>query len=199
MIDAKHELPKGVWIEHTPGKCPVPEDTMVKVRSHSIWCDGFYPAREICWEDSALRVVTHYMIQPECVATSHMVDPPDQLTRLRAQNAALVEALKECADLAWSVDTREVVFDDTVVFGKGYDFEGLDLREEIFCAEGWFMVWPSATKWYAYGGSDGTFWTSGFDNKADAKSAVIRHIAIRFPNHPAVKASAALAQAESDQ
>lgn len=119
-----------------------------------------------------------------------------ELSRLRAQNEALVGALEACADLAWSVDTREVQFDETVVFGKGYDFEGLDLREEIFCEGGWFMVWPAWTKWYAYGGEDGTYWRYGFATKEGAKAAVVDHIAQIYPDHPAVLARAALSQAK---
>ena len=76
----------------------------------------------------------------------------------------------ECTDL--------VVFDDTMLFGKGYDFEGLEcLREEAETPLGRFVVWPdclgSSKNWSLYGGTHGWFET-GFQTKEAAQAEVER-------------------------
>jgi hypothetical protein len=83
MTDTKHTLPKGVWIEHTPGECPVPEDTMVRITRADTTKSEYLRATYWNWDLCGDGTITHYMIEL-----------PAELTRLRAQKAALVEALK---------------------------------------------------------------------------------------------------------
>jgi|GEM_PF-1209015 len=85
MTDTKHTLPKGVWIEHTPGECPVPDDTMVLIELRDGYATSYYhDASGWVWGEDYEGTIVRYMIEPDD-------DAPDELTRLRAQNAALVD------------------------------------------------------------------------------------------------------------
>ena len=77
-------------------------------------------------------------------------------------------------------DTRDVlvVLDDTMLFGKGYDFDGLEFfREEADTPHGRFAVWPEQTgpcrNWCLYGGTMGWF-QQGFDTADAAKAEAER-------------------------
>lgn len=111
---------------------------------------------------------------------------------------ALVEALKKTADLAWIEDSHSARFDGTVLFGPGYDFSGIDgpARQE-FLAEYDCIVWPSgglgSRKWSAYCSYDGSMWFEKFDSAEKAKETCMRLLETVLPDHPAIKASAALA------
>lgn len=79
--------------------------------------------------------------------------------------------------LEWE-DTDKVKFDMTMMFGKGYDFEGLEcLREEAETPLGRFVVWPDclggSKNWSLYGGREGYF-ESGFPTREAAKAEVGR-------------------------
>ena len=71
-------------------------------------------------------------------------------------------------------DTSDVEFDPTVMFGKGWDSFGWELREEIQCKNGRYAVWKEGKKWSAYGGYDGAMNYCGFDSEGDAKAAAER-------------------------
>lgn len=74
--------------------------------------------------------------------------------------------------LEWE-DTRDVRFDGTMLFGKGYDFHSWEhLREETSTACGRFAVWKCpAHGWSYYGGKLG-FLEGGFASEDEAKSSV---------------------------
>lgn len=115
----------------------------------------------------------------------------------------MLEALQACADLAW-VETREVEFDSTIMFGHGsVDFDALDsCRQEIHSNAGSFMVWPSQiggrAKWSAYGGPDGSMWFEKFDTVEQAKDCVVRELQTICPEHPAAIARAVIAAATGE-
>jgi hypothetical protein len=119
--------------------------------------------------------------------------PPDAQARI----AELEAALRECVDLAWIDDSHSVQFDGTVLFGLGYDFSGVDgpAREE-FLAEYECIVWPSGgtgrSKWSAYCTYDGSLWFEKFDTSTEAKEACMQLLDKVLPQHPAMKARAAL-------
>ena len=80
----------------------------------------------------------------------------------------------------WEHDDR-VRFDDTVIFGLGYDFEGLEhLRQELHTPHGSYVVWPNQLggkkKWSAYGGNDGALMMEKFATIDDAKAWVEKEI-----------------------
>ena len=56
------ELPKGVWIEHTGGECPVPGDTIVRIMHHDDveWVSTYEFAEDWGWGP-----VSRYMIEPD--------------------------------------------------------------------------------------------------------------------------------------
>jgi len=79
--------------------------------------------------------------------------------------------------LEWR-DGKTISFDQTMLFGHGYDFQGLELLvEEADTALGKFVIWPdrlgSGKLWALYGGSDGLF-QQGFRTCDDAKAEVQR-------------------------
>ena len=110
-------------------------------------------------------------------------------------NAQLVDALRSCLSLAWE-DSREVKFDDTVMFGIGYDFFGWEsLRMEIHTPVGSWAVWRNNDKFSAYGGPDGSMWFERFDTRAEAEEVVLRSIDKLCPTYPTSVARTALAAA----
>jgi hypothetical protein len=120
---------------------------------------------------------------------------------VRAVNSheVLVEALREAIDLAWFEDSHRVSFDGTVLFGRGYSFENLEshTRQE-FLGKYDCVVWPGA-KWSAYCTYDGSMWFEKFDSAEEAKEACMRLLDKVLPDHPAMKARAALALAKGEQ
>jgi len=77
--------------------------------------------------------------------------------------------------LFWE-DTRDVRLDDTMIFGIGYNFDGMEsYREEAETPLGRFMVWPAWTgpksDWALYGGNAG-YYAQGFATADEAKAAV---------------------------
>lgn len=114
---------------------------------------------------------------------------------------ALYDALVSAIDYMWE-DTRDVIFDDTMVFGKGYDFDGLEnLRWEIHTKHGSYAIWPTGWKneWSAYGGNEGCYWNQAFTSEREAKIAIVRHISEIEPDHPAAKAYKALSLADGEE
>lgn len=111
----------------------------------------------------------------------------------------LLEALEEAVDLAWIVDSHQVQFDATVVFGQFYDFSGLDgVRRIEFYGQHSCIVWPGS-KWSAYCTYEGSMWFEKFDTAAEAKEACMRLLDKVLPDHPAMRARAAIAKAKGEQ
>lgn len=87
--------------------------------------------------------------------------------------------------LEWDHDNK-VEFDTTMLFGLGYDFEGLEVRrQEADTPIGRFVVWPDYlgkdAKWNLYGGCDG--WYQGqLASADDAKSRVALIVARAAPS-----------------
>lgn len=113
-------------------------------------------------------------------------------------NAELLDALKECVDLSWIDDSHVVDFDKSVMFGPHYDFSGVDgpCRAE-FIGEHECIVWPRGGKWSAYCTYDGSLWFEKFTTSHEAKERCMRLLDKVIPDHPAMKARAAIARAES--
>ena len=125
----------------------------------------------------------------------------------RKKNAALIaaapellQALEECVDLSWNQDSHIAKFDGTVMFGRGYDFSGIDGWErEEFLAKYDCIVWPSGgnnAKWSAYCTYDGSMWFEQFDTAQEAKEQCMKLLDVVLPDHPAMKARVAIAKAK---
>lgn len=111
----------------------------------------------------------------------------------------LLKALEEAVDLAWIVDSHQVQFDPTVVFGQFYDFSGLDgVRRIEFYGQHSCIVWPGS-KWSAYCTYEGSMWFEKFDTAAQAKEACMRLLDKVLPDHPAMRARAAIAKAKGER
>jgi len=81
-------------------------------------------------------------------------------------------------NLDWECGSEEVRFDATMMFGKGYDFFGLECRrEEADTPLGRFVIWPDymgvRESWSLYGGALGLF-KQGFPTKDAVKAEVQR-------------------------
>lgn len=123
----------------------------------------------------------------------------EEFSEIVEQRAALLEALRESVDLAWIPDSRSVEFDHSVRFGPHYDFSGLDestLRQE-FHGQYECIVWPGR-KWSAYCTYEGSTWFEKFDTAEEAKEQCMRLLDRVLPEHPAMKARAAIALAQGD-
>jgi hypothetical protein len=99
----------------------------------------------------------------------------DMIPRAEA-DARVAAALEASAQpLIWE-DTRDVHFDYSVMWGKGYDFHSWEcLREEAETSDGRFAVWKCpAHGWSFYGGTLG-WYKGGFADEAAAKDAVRSH------------------------
>ena len=120
---------------------------------------------------------------------------------LEADAVRLVDALKQAVDLAWTEDSHSVQFDSTVLFGPYYDFSGLaGCQRQEFFGQYDAVVWPGQ-KWSAYCTYEGSMWFEKFDTAEEAKEAVMRLLDSVLPEHPAMKARAAIdaARKEADR
>lgn len=125
----------------------------------------------------------------------------EMLAHLESREALvkqLAEALAACVDMAWSDGSHCVEFDSTVLFGPGYDFSGVDgFQRQEFLGAVECIVWPSGglgpRHWSAYCTHDGSLWFEKFDSAAAAKEACMQLLDRVLPDHPAMKARAALA------
>lgn len=76
--------------------------------------------------------------------------------------------------LNWE-DTRNISFDSTVMFGIGYDFDGLDLfRLEAKGPNGNYLTWPSGRKWSLYRDSDGALAFERYGTELECQEAAER-------------------------
>lgn len=109
----------------------------------------------------------------------------------------LLEALELASAALWE-DTREVRFDDTVMFGHGYDWDGWEsLRDEMHTrAAGSFAIWPEGGQWHAYGTDQGRYWGGCGKSCDSARKVILRHLCKVEPDHPAAKAYLAIAKAK---
>ena len=128
------------------------------------------------------------------------VEEAEANARLFAASKDLLEALKDCIDLAWIDESHEVQFDGTVIFSPYYDFSGIDgpYRTE-FLAQHDCVVWPSGGKWSAYCTFEGSMWFEKFKTSSEAKEQCMRLLDRILPEHPAMKARSAIAKATGDQ
>ena len=109
----------------------------------------------------------------------------------------LMEALRECVDAAWFSDSHAVRFDGTVVFSEFYDFRQLNsARREEFLAQYDCVIWPGH-KWSAYCTYEGSMWFEQFDSAEEAKEQCMRLLDTVLPEHPVMKARAAISKAEA--
>ena len=109
----------------------------------------------------------------------------------------LLDALRECVDAAWLPDSHAVMFDGTVVFSEFYDFRQLNsTRREEFLAQYDCVIWPGH-KWSAYCTYEGSMWFEKFDSAEEAKEQCMRLLDTVLPEHPFMKARAAIAKAEA--
>ena len=117
--------------------------------------------------------------------------------RLIAAAPELLEVMRDVVGALWVVDSHQVEFDSTVAFGKGYDFSSLDGHgREEFLAEHSCVVWGRAGKWSAYCTYDGSMWFERFATADAAKEACMALLDKVMPDHPGMKARAAIAKAE---
>lgn len=69
----------------------------------------------------------------------------------------------EVKRLKWDVDGRKLRFDDTMAFGKGYDWDAYEcLRQEGYGLASGYIIWPEkigGADWCLYGTNDGLFIT----------------------------------------
>lgn len=119
--------------------------------------------------------------------------------RLIAAAPELLEALEEAVDLAWIEDSHQVEFDPTVMFSEFYDFSRLDGTSRIeFYGQHSCIVWPGS-KWSAYCTYDGSLWFEKFNTAQEAKEACMRLLDKVLPDHPAMRARAAIRKARGAQ
>lgn len=140
-----------------------------------------------------------------CTQADQLMDEvADELERLERVNAELVEALREAIDIAWVEDSHAASFDSTVIFSPYYDFSSLDGIGRIeFLGKYDCIVWPArgvaGGKWSAYCTYEGSLWFEKFDTAADAKEACMCLLDKVLPDHPAMRARAALTSATKEQ
>ena len=72
--------------------------------------------------------------------------------------------------MEWSVDSRTIKLDDSIVFGQGYDYFGLEhLRQEAWSGKIGYLIWPETSGcWRVYETSEGGL--SDAPSEADAKA-----------------------------
>lgn len=135
--------------------------------------------------------------EPVVVATVAPLDGVDN-GPLLAASAELLEALRDAVDLAWTDDSHTVRFDSTVLFGPYYEFKNLErCSRQEFLAKYDCVVWPG-NKWSAYCTYEGSMWFEKFDSAEEAKEACMRLLDRVLPEHPAMKARAAIAKATGE-
>lgn len=73
--------------------------------------------------------------------------------------------------LEWSYDDK-VRLDDTVVFGIGYDFFGLEsLRLEAKGPNGNYLMWPNSGRWSLYRDTDGALAFESYSSREECEQA----------------------------
>lgn len=91
---------------------------------------------------------------------------------------AEVKRLREVMGMMWRQGTHKVILDQSVIFGKGYDFFGLEsLRQELHTDHGSWLIWPNDGKWSSYGDRDGGLMFEKFASEQAAKEWVLSDFA----------------------
>ena len=106
---------------------------------------------------------------------------------LKGQTMNLTEAAEivrtphtAAADGRWGVSglklewecSDDVMLDDSIVFGHGYDFFGLEcLRREATGPNGKYAMWPNNGKWSLYRDSDGMFAFERYVSREECEQA----------------------------
>ena len=76
--------------------------------------------------------------------------------------------------LEWNFSDN-IRLDSSIVFGKGYDFFGLEiLRQEATGPNGNYLIWPNNKKWTLYRDTDGAMSFERFDTEESCKEAAER-------------------------
>lgn len=76
--------------------------------------------------------------------------------------------------LEWDC-TDEIRLDDTIVFGIGYDFFGLEsLRREARGPNGNYLMWPNSGKWSLYRDTDGMLAFEKYSSREECEQAAER-------------------------
>lgn len=66
----------------------------------------------------------------------------------------------------------DVRLDETIVFGLGYDFFGLEsLRREAKGPNGNYLMWPNSGKWSLYRDTDGMLAFEKYDSREQCEQA----------------------------
>lgn len=154
-----------------------------------------------CVEGVGIGALVRARINGVIVAVRHRLSAQEHEANARLIAAApeLLEALREAVDLAWIPDSRIVKFDPTVRFGPHYDYAGLDesTQRQEFHGQYECIVWPGR-KWSAYCTYEGSLWFEQFDTAAEAKEKCMALLDRLIPEHPAMKARAAIAKATGE-
>jgi hypothetical protein len=165
---------------HTPGPWTVIEHSWSDTSVCSA-ADGMQPVASLSIESRADEDTQDHW---EAVMAAN--------ARLIASAPELLEALQRIVQpLEWT-DGKTIEFDGTMLFGLGYDFEGLELMaEEAETELGRFVIWPDrfggSKNWAFYGGTMGLF-QQGFATCDAAKAEV-------FAMHQRAIANVAIAKA----
>lgn len=93
---------------------------------------------------------------------------------------ARLEGRAEAFALMWRSGTTDVKIDRSVLFGRGYDFFGLEsLRQELVSDKFGYLIWPDNQKWSAYCDVDGGLMFDKFGSECEAKAWVSKDIIAR--------------------
>ena len=72
--------------------------------------------------------------------------------------------------MIWQNEEKIISLDDTILFGVGYDFFGLNyLWQQAIGKKGNYLIWKDDKFWFLYRDSDGTFIFQGFKTESAVK------------------------------
>ena len=103
------------------------------------------------------------------IAGDYKIHAEDSVEYIRADLAR-----PKVKPLVWDVDGRSLRMDDTMAFGRGYDWDGYEcLRQEGYGLASGYIIWPEkigGADWSLYGTHDGLF-VPGLAGEEAAKAA----------------------------